>query len=546
MNGQTVDTLMAILVAVTEKLRSEINAANGQSIVSASIDVASLEWALDFTIAHSDGDLFPRVPEVDAIAAQRAEFIQLVAGQPLAKFPPGASRRFIVPKDEFSYRQATQLDPQDSIILSALIHQFGDGIEKRRLPRNTVFSYRFAAASHHDLYQSGNAWNDFWDAAISRLSKPGYVVYCDISDFYNQIYHHTVENQLIASDFPNQAIQWIKLLLESTTAGVSRGVPIGPHAIHLIAEATLVPIDNSMETAGLNFIRYADDILVFVPSEKEARNALLRLAQILDKQQRLTLQRHKSKVLKYEDAVAFFSGMREDRPISEDEDAILDIIRKYSGGDPYVTISYNSISQDDWLKITPDLLSHIIIEYLSKDPVDYIRLRWLYRRLTQIGHPGALGVSLEKIEHLMPCIASICLYISSVQNVSDAEWKAVGEKLLKLLDTEEISANEYFRLSVLSLFTRNAHVNHFVDLARRFEGADAYAKREILLAAKINGAADWMREYKEAFAAMDPWQKMAFIYGASAWPKDEKRFFITQNGGDRPIDIVLGKWSKAQ
>ena len=71
-----------------------------------------------------------------------------------------------------------------------------------------------------------------------------------------------------ASGLPNQTIKRIVKLLESTTAGVSRGVPVGPHGIHLIAESTLIPIDNNLVQVGIDFIRYADDMIVFAEDEK--------------------------------------------------------------------------------------------------------------------------------------------------------------------------------------------------------------------------------------------------------------------------------------
>ncbi len=103
----------------------------------------SLEWAIEFVADHSDGDIFPKILEIKAIQESSAGFVMLIEGKPLTNFVPGASRRFIVPKDEISYRQATQLDPQDSILLSAVIYQFGQGIEDRRLPADKVFSYGF-------------------------------------------------------------------------------------------------------------------------------------------------------------------------------------------------------------------------------------------------------------------------------------------------------------------------------------------------------------------------------------------------------------------
>jgi retron-type reverse transcriptase len=509
------------------------------------LNATSLNWAIEFVANHSDGDLFPKILEIEAIQALRSDFVKLIEGKDLSGFAVGAHRRFIVPKDEISYRQATQLHPQDSFLLSAVIHQFGHGIESRRLPADHVFSYRFAPSSQYGLYGSQTAWNDFWSTAHARSIKCSTVLYCDIADFYNQIYHHTVENQLIASGFPNQARKWVINLLESTTAGVSRGIPIGPHGAHLIAEATMIPIDNSMLSTGLAFLRYADDILVFCDSEKASRQALASIASILDKQQRLTLQRHKTRFFKPAEFRRFCSQMIEDRPISRDEDELLKLIRRYSGGNPYRTVSYNEISPEDWKKITEKIVRGIIREYIDKAEVDYIRLRWFYRRLSQIGHPGAIDVSLEELEKLGPCFANICSYLASVQAIAADRWKGIGSRLLGLLESDEVKSNEFFRLSILSLFSRNAYINHFSVLASRFQASDPYARREIFLAAKKNNAADWLREHKENFDSMDPWQRMAFIFCCADLPADEKKYFLNRWTFDRPFDIVLAKWARS-
>lgn len=504
----------------------------------------SIEWGINFVEQHSDGDLFPRVIEVRAIKEELSYFISLVEGKPLADFAPKPCRRFIVPKDEISYRQATQLHPQDSILLSALVYQFGQDIEKRRLSPDKVFSYRFSPSLTDGLYSNKTAWNDFWTTA-KRLSKSySTILYCDIADFYNQIYHHTVENQLIASGFPNQAVKWVISLLESTTVGVSRGVPIGPHAMHLIAESTLIPVDNSMQSNGLRFLRYADDIVIFCNTRKEANTALGLLASILDKQQRLMLQRHKTRFYTPAEFQSVCSEMIEDRPINQNEDKLLKIIKKYTGGNPYQTISYNLISPDDWKEFSSEIVCEIISEYLNKDEVDYIRLRWFYRRLTQVGHPGAIDVSIENIDKLGPCLASICSYISSVQTIEPDKWQEIGAKLIKLLDAEEVRNNEFYRLSILSLFTKNKYINHFTQLSSKYQFSDPFARREIFLAAVQNEAIDWLREHKEAYSQMDPWQQMAFLYGASGFPDDEKKYFIKRWKYEGPFHETLSKWSK--
>lgn len=509
-----------------------------------SLNKDSILWAIKFVHNHSDGDLFPKILEIDSINEMADEFATLVEGKDLSSFPPGSCRRFIVPKDDIAYRQATQLDPQDSIILTALIYQYGMDIERRRLPKTQVFSYRFKPDVTLGLYESQTAWNDFWQSASEQSKKFHTILYCDIADFYNQIYHHIIENQLIGSGFPNQAKKWIISLLESTTAGVSRGVPIGPHAIHLIAESAMIPIDNSLSTMGIEFMRFADDIVVFCNSLASARQTLSIIASTLDKQQRLMLSRHKTKFYDVKQFSDLCSSMIEDRPINFDEDAILKIIRKYSGGNPYAIISYNVISDEDWKKISEEKISSIIMEYMQESEVDYIRLRWFYRRLTQIGHPGAINISLDNITSLAPCFANICTYLASVQSIEQDRWKQIGEKLLELLHSEEVQGNEYFRLSILSLFTKNQYINHFSELARQYTSSEPFARREILLSAKQNLAFDWLRNYKESYQTMDSWQQSAYIYSCSGFPADEKKYFLNRLTLNRPFEIVLSKWSK--
>ena len=117
--------------------------------------------------------------------------------------------------------------------------------------------------------------------------------------------------------------------------------------------------------------------------------------------------------------------------------------------------------------------------------------------------------------------------------------------MLELLDRDEVKDNEYFRLSILSLFSKNPYINHFESLAATYPGSDSFAKREILLAAKASGAIDWLREHKENFNGMDSWQKAAFLYCCHDFPRDERRYFVNRFAFQRPFDSVLADWARA-
>jgi hypothetical protein len=73
-------------------------------------------------------------------------------------------------------------------------------------------------------------------------------------------------------------------------------------------------------------------------------------------QQRLTLQKHKTRFFDPNHFVVYCRQMIEDRPINKEEEALLSVVRKYSGGSPYKTISYNQISADDWNSFSDDVI----------------------------------------------------------------------------------------------------------------------------------------------------------------------------------------------
>jgi hypothetical protein len=55
-----------------------------------------------------------------------------------------------------------------------------------------------------DLFSGPDPWNAFWSRCEALAQVHPFAVVLDVSDFYNQIYHHTIENQLIDSGWPNQ------------------------------------------------------------------------------------------------------------------------------------------------------------------------------------------------------------------------------------------------------------------------------------------------------------------------------------------------------
>src|SRR5690606_6411019 len=208
----------------------------------------------------------------------------------------------------------------DALLFAGLVYEVGGLIEAKRQPvaRNRAFSYRFDPSPDGGLF-SADKWDEFWLTSIQRSQQKPVVLVVDITDFYNQISHHSIENQLQRCGVSAPDIKILMNLLKASTGSISKGIPVGPHPCHLLAEASLIPVDELLEQRGWEFCRYVDDIHVFCGSEEEAKVALFALAGALDQYHKLTLNRQKTRVMSASDFQPMAKGKAEDQPINPTE-----------------------------------------------------------------------------------------------------------------------------------------------------------------------------------------------------------------------------------
>ncbi|RTQ46848.1 RNA-directed DNA polymerase [Hymenobacter gummosus] len=488
----------------------------------------SYKWSVNHLHKESDTDLFPKPYELQVVKDKEAKLIELCKDLDIDSYKWRPARRFIIPKDNTSYRVATQLDIFDSILLGAIVKEFGHLIENRRVNEyeEVVFSYRFKPTEAGVLYSNKKAWSSFWESCRSEALNYEYVVMCDISDFYNQIYLHTIENQLGVCGFTPVLIRLIKNLIVSITQRNSRGIPVGPHVFHLFAEMSLIPIDNSFITRGIKFKRYADDMVFFCSTEKEARIRINQVAEILDKQQRLVLQNQKTNIYNKSQFIDKCRSMLTEEAGAQTEKDLISIIDTYADGDSYTKVRINDISDDDLAKISKVDVVVLLDGYLKVEKPKYEKIRWLYRRLAQIGLAHAVDYSIDNFDALIPAINDVCLYLNSCAENYESDWKNIGDKVLALLKDEIVESNQFYKISLLSLFVYNAELNHFHELIKMFDSANGAVKREILLASLNHDSEDWIRELKESFPLNDNWAKRAYLLASENMPREEREFFF--------------------
>lgn len=164
-----------------------------------------LDWSLSSIERHGDNDLFNIPFEFRVFRSHWTELADELLDLRVDSYRWSEPRKLLLPKDRISFRRACQLDPLDSLILTALVKAVGTAIEARRKPRDVVFSSRFAA-NGDSLYDSKLGWEQFWAGSRRRAESSEVVARTDIADFYNQVPHGEILEQLAVVGTPERVL----------------------------------------------------------------------------------------------------------------------------------------------------------------------------------------------------------------------------------------------------------------------------------------------------------------------------------------------------
>ncbi len=81
----------------------------------------------------------------------------------------------------------------------------------------------------------------------------------DIADFYPRIYQHRLQNvvETVASSQHVRDVGRVlaKKLIGNLMGRNSYGIPIGPYASRLLAEAILIDVDSFLQTRNVDFVQ---------------------------------------------------------------------------------------------------------------------------------------------------------------------------------------------------------------------------------------------------------------------------------------------------
>lgn len=141
-------------------------------------------------------------------------------------------------------------------------------------------------------------------ACAQSFLREGYkwVVDLDLERFFDRVVHDVLMSRLRKRVGDRRALKLIDrylksgamigVTLEPTREGVPQGGPLSP----LMANLLLDELDRELERRGHRFVRYADDVTIFVRSQRAGERVLASVRRFLEKRLKLRVNAEKSGV----------------------------------------------------------------------------------------------------------------------------------------------------------------------------------------------------------------------------------------------------------
>jgi hypothetical protein len=510
-----------------------------------------LDLALEHLVVQGDTDILPPAFEVDVVKSQWEITKRWLLSEDLDTWTTRPLRRCLSPKQRLGLRIATQLDPIDTLLTTAVVLMAGEALEAVRLSADDliVHSHRFAPELPHGrLYSPDFTFRSFRAHSVELASTlGGYVLLTDISDFYPRLYSHRLENTLDSALAQVEGTARItRKFLSQWNQGVSYGLPVGPAAFRLLAEVTINDVDQALRAKGYTFCRFSDDYRVFVGTERQAHEALAYLANTLLRNHGLSLQEAKTEIIAAETFVTRFSKEEDDQAadaLHSNFERLLDEV----GIDTYDLVSMDELSPEVVTQIEKANLWQVLSDELRSEQPNYQMVRFALRQIGNAGLPNRDSLILDSIELLIASFPEAIRAATASPSMTEEEMLSAAGRLLDLIDGSNFGHLEYFRAWVLHVFRDSADWNHVPHLLKVYDThPDSFTRSAATLALGVGQADYWFRGRRDELGVMGPWERRAFLAGAACLPKDERNHWYSsvRPGLDR-LEQAVVEWARA-
>lgn len=494
---------------------------------------AALEFAKEHIDRYYDSDFFPKPAEFEALWHQWGDVKQELMSKNVSKLWVTPPRAMTIAKPRGGFRVVHQLEPVDAVIYTALAYEIAMSIESARIaaPERVACSYRFDVADG-SFFAGGSGWTDFQSKTEELVGSFSHVLVTDITDFYNQIYLHRLNN---AIESANPALKpfagEIENFLLTLNSKSSQGVPVGPAASIIMAEAVMIDVDLFLRSQGVEHTRYVDDIRLFSDSPRELLKVLERLTLYLYENHRLTVSSEKTELLESE----AFTAKHLHNHYADEKSELLESLE---GFNPY-SDDYDETDYDDTADEPDDELIEAIERVINYEHLDLGLARSVIRTARRNSISVIAEHLLENFDFFAPVVNDVVLYL---QEVTDSDLaKDLCPYLEAIADSPALD-------SQLVRFWIEWHVAQYPEymasprLQQLIYGGSNIDNQALAAITTKNVA--WVRSHKALIYNLGGWGRRAVLNASRVLPSDERTHWLKLFSGNSPLllDRWVAKW----
>jgi hypothetical protein len=490
--------------------------------------------AIDNVSKQGDTDIFPYPVEnmmffdcPDKIEALLLD-IEKNFEKWLSEYPIEVIQTFI-PVGYTGYRWVTMIDPLWNTFLLYQVLKIADKIESSRIAKNkgSVFSYRIKINEDNGkLFDTEINWRLFYETALKDIidSGPSYVVRFDISDFYNRIYHHRLENAIIRIGADHDIKIRIMKILQDISNNDSYGLPIGGNASRILAELLLNSMDQMLVSKRFKFYRFVDDYIVFANDIEDAYKKLIWCADFMLRNWGLTQQKSKTQIQQKSEFIGHVKAMLEgdDNIQSRERSDFLKLRIHY---DPY-----SVTAKEDYKNIREQLegfdISSLIKNEIRKSRINLALGKQLMSAILYLENEKldlAIKTICSNLIELYPVLPNVLqVLFKKISELSNDSQIFVINEIAKHIEKDsylfQTENNAAYAVRLFSLVNTEIALQAIESL---YSKSDSVLVRYNCIYAMTNlNNHYWIANLKSKFNVFTSWERRAFI-AASYFLREE-------------------------
>ncbi len=213
--------------------------------------------------------------------------------------------------------------------------------------------------------------------------------------------------------------------------------------------------------------------------------------------------------------------------------------------DAYEDIDYDDLDPNDQALVDELNLEDLLRQQLARDDIDVGIMKFILRRLAQLDDKDVVDELLGEIDHCYPVVSHLVEYLLNLESLEEPEKHEIGSKLIEAVRSGLVGHLPYHRAWLLHVFASDADWDNKKEFVRLWGtlSQDGLSQRKLILALGRSRQAFWFRARKKDVFDLGPWQRRAFLVGASCLPTDEgNHWYKSMQTKLDPLEATVVKW----